>query len=393
MNLNNITITHPEVAAEWHPVKNGTVIVTDISKGMNDKYWWVCKNNVGHEWLTTPNSRCLGGSGCPYCTSRIVCIENCLATNSPDLAKEFHPKKNYPLTSYDITNKSGKDIWWLCRKNSDHEWQATPCDRVTDQSDCPFCMNRRVHKSNCLSTLFPDLLSEWHPTKNSELSPDSVMASSGIIVWWQCEKGHEWAISCGSRTGIKKSGCPYCKNKKLGTSNSLAALFPELAKEFHPTKNGLLTPNDIVAGGATLIWWQCLTNKNHTFKVSCSSRILKESGCRSCYDSSAGVKAIEDWLEKEKIIFIREQTFPSLRSDRGRLLRFDFFLPDQRIFIEFDGDHHFRSIGKNGNLNSRQDNDKKKDEFATINKYKLIRIKSEKEMSKLPELVFGNQDK
>ena len=43
-----------------------------------------------------------------------------------------------------------------------------------------------------LHTINPQLATEWHPTKNSKLTPDKVTPGSGKKVWWQCKKGHEW---------------------------------------------------------------------------------------------------------------------------------------------------------------------------------------------------------
>ena len=33
--------------------------------------------------------------------------------------------------------------------------------------------------------------------------------------------------------------------------------YEELLKEFHPTKNGDLTPFDVTAGSGIEIWWKC----------------------------------------------------------------------------------------------------------------------------------------
>ena len=46
----------------------------------------------------------------------------------------------------------------------------------------------------------PQLVAEWHPTKNRDLTPKDVTAGSNKKVWWQCEKGHEWEAVIASRT-------------------------------------------------------------------------------------------------------------------------------------------------------------------------------------------------
>ena len=38
---------------------------------------------------------------------------------------------------------------------------------------------------------------------------------------------------------------------------SLAETHPEIAKQWHPTKNGSLTPFDLSIGSGKLVWWKC----------------------------------------------------------------------------------------------------------------------------------------
>ena len=90
---------------------------------------------------------------------------------------------------------------------------------------------------------YPKLIKEWHPTKNGDSRPEEFTHGSGKKVWWLCPKGHSYDSIISSRT-VKKSNCPYCSNKRVGDDNNLLLLFPEIAKEWHPTKNGELTPNN-----------------------------------------------------------------------------------------------------------------------------------------------------
>ena len=38
-------------------------------------------------------------------------------------------------------------------------------------------------------SLYPDLVKEWHPTKNGDLTPNDFTHGSGKKVWWLCPKG------------------------------------------------------------------------------------------------------------------------------------------------------------------------------------------------------------
>lgn len=62
--IENLTITHPNLAKEWHPTKNGDLLPTMVSKGQKRNVWWLGK--CGHEWKAIITSR-ICGAGCPYC--------------------------------------------------------------------------------------------------------------------------------------------------------------------------------------------------------------------------------------------------------------------------------------------------------------------------------------
>ena len=114
---------------------------------------------------------------------------------------------------------------------------------------------------NRLSIKFPELSKEWHPTKNGELTPYDFTIKSDKKAWWKCEKGHEYLRRIKSQTNLQnkknKCLCPYCKPEKIKLENSLAIIFPEIAKDWDFTKNGELTPDFISGISRNKVWWKC----------------------------------------------------------------------------------------------------------------------------------------
>jgi hypothetical protein len=84
---------------------------------------------------------------------------------------------------------------------------------------------------------YPDLVKEWHPTKNGDLTSNDFTYGSEKKVWWLCPKGHSYETRVYSRTGEVKNGCPYCSGRRASENNNLNKKFPEIAREWHPTKN------------------------------------------------------------------------------------------------------------------------------------------------------------
>ena len=71
------------------------------------------------------------------------------------------------------------------------------------------------------------------------------------------------------------------RNRALGAGiNNLASQLPALAREWHPDKNGALTPRDVTFGTERKVWWRCA--KGHEWRVSVQHRTLDETGCRIC---------------------------------------------------------------------------------------------------------------
>jgi len=137
------------------------------------------------------------------------------------------------------------------------------------QGASPYCAGYYASKTNNLKVKFPKLAQEWHPTKNGKLSPKDVVPGSNKKVWWKCTNGHKWKAFISSRSkGI--GNCKQCLSLKFKNR--------ELAKEWHPTKNGRLTPEDVTMAQNKKVWWQC--KKEHTHFSSVHNRA--NTGCPTC---------------------------------------------------------------------------------------------------------------
>ena len=138
---NCLATVNPELAKEWNYEKNGNLTPNDVTISSGKKVWWKCLKNPKHEWEATISNR-TNGKGCPCCSGRKSCLENCLATVNPELAKEWNYEKNINLTPNDVTISSGKKVWWKCLKNSKHEWESRISNR-TNGRGCPHCYNEK----------------------------------------------------------------------------------------------------------------------------------------------------------------------------------------------------------------------------------------------------------
>jgi predicted secreted protein len=276
---NNLAKLEPEIAEEWHPTKNGKLTPRDVVPGYYKAVWWKCPRGRDHVWRKTVCARVYGGRGCPFCAGQRPSAGHNLAVDAPRVAKEWHPTKNGDLKPRDVTLGSRKAVWWKCPKGADHEWSSSVY--IRKKGGCPFCANMRISSTNSLAAVAPAVAAQWHPTKNGKLRPRDVIAGSNRRVWWKCPKAgdHEWPASIANR--LAGTTCPFCLNRRLCASNSLAVAFPKIAAEWHPTKNGKLTPRDIVGGGARRVWWRCAFG--HVWAAFVFNRTQKGSNCPECW--------------------------------------------------------------------------------------------------------------
>ena len=63
-----MSVTHPELAKLFHPIKNGDYSPNKLKAGTGIKLWWIC--DKGHEWLSTGNNMIKPSRKnlCKYCS-------------------------------------------------------------------------------------------------------------------------------------------------------------------------------------------------------------------------------------------------------------------------------------------------------------------------------------
>lgn len=101
---------------------------------------------------------------------------------------------------------------------------------------------------------------------------------------------------------------------------------------------------------------------------------LNYGGCPKC-KTSIGEMKIENYLTNNNIKYVTQYTFDACKNKR--LLKYDFYLPDYNLCIEYDGIQHTKPVkkfgGKKGFMNQKI-NDGIKDKFCYDNKIGIIRI-------------------
>lgn len=260
--------------------------------------------------------------------------DNSLELAAPLLAAQWHHERNAPYSPRDVKPSSGMRVWWHC--DSGHDWDAVVKARYNTGSGCPFCSGNRVGYGEDLASKFPDIAKEWHPTRNGSVTASDVRPRSNKRAWWICSYDHAWESIIANRTKDSRPGCPYCSNQKVGYGNDLLSVNPDLAAEWHPTKN-LKKPSEIVSGARLNAWWMC-TN-GHEWKAMVFKRNAG-AACEKCQPIGISQLEVRTFTELRHVLgdyvgSIEHDTSIKLLS--GRRLRVDVVI--DQIAVEFDGSH------------------------------------------------------
>jgi DNA-directed RNA polymerase subunit RPC12/RpoP len=253
--------TRPDLVADLVNPEDAT----EHTLGARAKLKWRCAK--GHMWTASVSNR-NRGTGCPYCSHRIVLVgETDLATTHPELASELADQK----LANSLTSGSGTKVAWKCVKG--HGWEATVIHRTKKGTGCPYCMHFTVLAGETdLATTHPDLAAELIDQTRAA----TLMAGSNTKVAWLCVVGHTWEALVSNRA-LHGTGCPYCSGRKaIMGETDLATTHPALALELAD----VTLANKLTAGGHAMVDWHC--TKGHTWNARVSSRGLDGQGCPYC---------------------------------------------------------------------------------------------------------------
>jgi hypothetical protein len=192
----------------------------------------------------------------------------------PDLAPEWDPVRNGTLTASHLSPKSNRKVWWLC-SYCGRSWQAPLVERIDARcAGCLTCRGPRGRKPLSSNSYFAV---EWHPTRNGVLTPDVVGRTSHRLIWWRCACGEEWQATVRARTRTAAPGCRRCR----GLVARPLSVDPELSAEWHPTRNGELTPADVLQWSPTSAWWLCPCGREWRGSIR-SRTVTRRLRCREC---------------------------------------------------------------------------------------------------------------
>lgn len=276
--INDALTEHPELMRILDPANGQSV--SRLRPGSHTKFSWQCEADKSHRWMASVKDAVK--YGCGYCDGRwLLPGTNDLASTHPNLAKQWHSALNN-LGPQEVKATSNSLAFWQCERDRKHVWRAVISSRARG-NNCPYCSNKKVLPgNNDFATKYPALVAQRLP-RVREPDPETISKGSKVRYLWQCQafSDHQWEATVAQRT-THSTGCPICRNLTLKVGfNDLVTSHPEVSRDWHLSKNGTLSPQDVIAGSHLKVWWQCPNVEEHVFKQSIRDHVLGK-GCSTC---------------------------------------------------------------------------------------------------------------
>ena len=230
---------------DWDAAKNASLGLdpTRIVVGSTARAWWKC-HICGEEWESVVRGRAKAKCGCPKCVRKIrgekrsaASIAKAGCFSDPELLKDWDIERN-DCGPESFAKVSNKFVWWRCHVCG-YRWRGKISNRVHGRG-CPACAGKALYVGhNDLATTEPELVKEWHPTKNDDLKPCDVMRGQARKVWWRCQNGHDYLASLNKRTS-DHTGCPICNSGRQTSFREQAfcyyikKLYPDAISRYKP---------------------------------------------------------------------------------------------------------------------------------------------------------------
>lgn len=258
--------------------------IDEVFKGSHKKFKWRC--NKDHEWWVDVHNRTSYKTDCPYCNERstsyaeqfIYWSLKQLFPNTETRCKVLKSPQNPQGVEFDI----GIPGIPLCIEYSPTRWHEGKEER--DQYKKDLCAQCGVRFIQIVEDSYDILDSQMKPDyicfKMNYSQQDEILIK--IVDHILKTLGH--SISEINIDVVKKNAWDYSKGK-IEYEKSLAGIYPELAKEWHPALNDNLKPDEIKCGSSKKVYWQCPKcnhGENGEWKVMIYARAHDKTGCPKC---------------------------------------------------------------------------------------------------------------
>jgi hypothetical protein len=321
----------------------------------------------------------LRGRGCPrYKFEKVALLKRGSKEEFVQRSKEIHGDK-YDYSKVEYVN-ARTDVCLTCKIHSD--FLVTPDNHIGKESGCPRCAGIAIGKANSERLLgtthnyFAPSLQKRTAAfleKSRMVHGDTfdysktVYRSNKHVIVVGCRKHGDFQTLPGRHA--RGAGCPICaiEGRRTQQEDFISRSIIIHGEKYDYSKVDYHTGTEKVV----------IVCPKHGAFLQSPSKHLAGKGCLACSESH-GEREIAKWLDCNSIAYEREKIFSGcVNPTTGHKLKFDFFIPDKNLCVEFDGEQHSveRQSGIfRGSLEKIKQRDGIKNEFCKSSGIRLLRI-------------------
>lgn len=209
---------------------------------------------------------------------------------------------------------------------------------------------------------------------------ESPSTTNRAAYWWcKCDCGNYIKVKTSDLKSnhTKSCGCYNNKIRQINGQNNKINLTGQKFGHLTVIKD---SGKRYKTYSGTRVVWLCLCDCGKYTEVNADNlKSGNTQSCGKCLNLSHGEEKIIHILQENNIQFEQQKTFNTCYfPSTNRLAKFDFYLSDCNLLIEYDGIQHFiQGTGQFDNQEKfikTQENDKFKNQWCKENNIPLIRI-------------------
>lgn len=284
--------------------------------------------------------------------------------------EEFLLELNKLNPTYDVLSEyvnTDTKVYCRCRIHNVY-FYSRPSDLLCGKCGCELCRRDKISKAKRRKhEEFVELLHHV----DDKIRVIGTYKGSENNIECECLEHNVIFSSRANKLLQGQTGCYMCiaqKNHESGLKTHEE--FVEQVSEIHP----FIAVVGRYNGAKTRVQVKCKICETEWNPVAGS--LVQGYGCPHC-NFSKGEKTIDEWLHKQKIIHNHQHSFEDLRGYNDKIpLRFDFYLQDYNLLIEYQGQFHDGTAGLQTEEDylRQQSNDQKKRTYVKCHNYNLLEI-------------------
>ena len=373
-------LTYQEV--KCYIKKCGYELISKEYEGSDKKLTTICPRGSIYE---VTYSKFLQGRRCPCCRKN---DKELIHKNKVDSTREYVHIKSYFTGDMLPNGKIAKTGFMMVKHlYCKTKYLIQTANFINVGQKCSKCCQKYENSfAYHIEVELGEPLEKYWDFEKNTVNPYHIYKNSGLKVWIKCQSEEvnelnglkkkdyhpSYKVICSNF--IQNNRCPYCDSKNIHTYDSFG--YNNFDKIISWDSDNNISPFSVALNSHNKYKFICPKCFNK-FKRSLVNSNKYGVECKEC-SMSEGEKLISTYLNYNNIKYEYEKEFNGLIGVGGKLLSYDFYLPEYNLLIEYQGEQHEKYISgihvSYNNFKKQLEHDRRKKEYARNHNIEFLEI-------------------